>query len=309
MNHTELPVDASIAPIIELRDIRAVSIIAEERSITRAAVRLNIAQPALSRRIRAIEARLGVRLFQRTPTGVEPTTAGRVLLEQGGELIAASHRLLDAVRSSESPTAFLRVGTTTFGASVSKIRRAVARFQAEHPDVEMQPSTLGAVRQAAAVIAGELDIGFGSEPLSHDRIGCQLLLTEHIGGVLLADDHPLAARERISMADLEGLDAIMPSPQASPVTYQRMYEALARMGRRRPARVMVESPVEGLSLVAAGLAFGFGYDSFRKTPLDMLRLVPVEGLSIDLPIYVYSPRWSERPEIAAFVELLLADAA
>ncbi|MCU0635187.1 MAG: LysR family transcriptional regulator, partial [Gemmatimonadaceae bacterium] len=280
MSNSELSIDTSIAPVIELRDIRAVSIIAEERSITRAAVRLNIAQPALSRRIRAIEARLGVRLFQRTPTGVEPTNAGRVLLERGGELIAASHRLLEAVRSSETPASYLRVGMTTFGASVPRIRRAVARFQIEHPDVEMQPALVAPTRQGAAVIAGELDVGFGSEPLSHDRVGAQVLLTEHISGVLLADDHPLAAREKIGMSDLEGLDVIMPSPQSSPISYQRLHEALARMGRRRPARVMLDNPVEGLSLIAAGLAFGLGYDSLRKHPLDMLRLVPVEGMSI-----------------------------
>jgi DNA-binding transcriptional LysR family regulator len=300
-----MAVDASVAPVIELRDIRAVRIIAEERSITRAAVRLNIAQPALSRRIRAIETRLGVRLFQRTPTGVEPTAGGRVLLEQGGDLIEASHRLLDAVRSSGVRTRQLVIGTTTLGRSVPIIRKAVLQFQAMHPDIVIQANTVPSTRQGAAVVAGDLDIGFGTEPLSHDRVGAQLLLTEHSGGVLLADDHPLASRPEIQVSDLESLDLIMPSPQTNPITYQRIYEAFSRMGRRRPPRVMLENPVmEGLSLVAAGLAFGIGYDSLRRTPLESLRLVPVAGLSIEMPVYVYAPRWSEREEIAAFVELL-----
>jgi DNA-binding transcriptional LysR family regulator len=307
MTPTELAIDASVAPVIELRDIRAVRIIAEERSITRAAVRLNIAQPALSRRIRAIETRLGVRLFQRTPTGVEPTAGGKVLLEQGGELIEASHRLLDAVRSSGVRTRQLMIGTTTLGRSVSIIRKAVLRFQAAHPDVVIQSTSIPSTRQGLAVVAGELDIGFGTEPLSHERVGAQLLLTEHIGGVLLADDHPLAGRAEIQVSDLDSLDAIMPSAQTNPVTYQRVYEAFARMGRRRPPRVMVENPIEGLSLIAAGLAFGMGYDSLRRTPLESLRLVPVAGLSIEMPIYVYAPRWSEREEIAAFLDMLKSE--
>lgn len=307
MTSTEFAVDASVAPVIELRDIRAVRIIAEERSITRAAVRLNIAQPALSRRIRAIETRLGVRLFQRTPTGVEPTAGGRVLLEQGGDLIQASHRLLDAVRSSGVRTRQLVIGTTTLGRSVALIRKAVLRFQAAHPDIAIQANTVPSTRQGAAVVSGDLDIGFGTEPLSHDRVGAQLLLTEHVGGVLMADDHPLASRPEIQVIDLESLDIVMPSPQTNPITYQRIYEAFSRMGRRRPPRVMVEHPVEGLSLIAAGLAFGMGYDSLRRTPLESLRLVPVAGLSIEMPVYVYAPRWSERDEIAAFVDYLKAD--
>jgi DNA-binding transcriptional LysR family regulator len=307
MTHADFAVDASIAPVIELRDIRAVSIIAEERSITRAAVRLNIAQPALSRRIRAIETRLGVRLFQRTPTGVEPTSAGRVLLEQGSDLILASHRLLETVRAAGVHTRQLQIGTTAMGGSVARIRRAVLRFQAAHPDVVIQASPVPSVRQGAAVMAGDLDVGFGTEPLTHERVGAQLLLTEHVSGVLIANDHPLASRERITMSDLESLDAIMPSPQANPITYQRVYDAMARMGRKRPPRVMVEQAVEGLSLIAAGLAFGLGYDSLKGSPVSSMRLIPVEGLSIELPVYLYAPRWSEREEISAFVDLVLAE--
>jgi DNA-binding transcriptional LysR family regulator len=136
-----------------------------------------------------------------------------------------------------------------------------------------------------------------------------VVVTEQVTGALLADDHPLADRDMITLADLEGLDVIMPSAQVNPITYQRTYETLARLGRRRPPRVMVENPAEGLSLIAAGIAFGLGFESLRRNPLNMLRLVPVEGLAMPMPVYCYAPRWSEREFVPTFVQYVLEEAA
>ena len=95
----------------ELRLVRYFVAVAEERNFTRAAARLNMAQPPLSAAVRQLEAQLGVRLLERTSRQVELTAAGQLLLERGRELLATAENVFGAVRAVElEPAGLLKVG-------------------------------------------------------------------------------------------------------------------------------------------------------------------------------------------------------
>src|SRR4051812_34654299 len=84
--------------VLDLRLLRSFLAVHEERHLGRAAERLNLTQPALTRQMQALEARVGVQLLHRLPRGMEPTEAGKVLAAHGRRLLAESDRALDQTR-------------------------------------------------------------------------------------------------------------------------------------------------------------------------------------------------------------------
>src|SRR6267154_1338264 len=103
--------------LMELRHLRYCVAVAEERHMTRAAARLGIQQPPLTQQIRRLETELGIMLLRRLPRGVEPTEAGRVLLERARPILVQVEEALEAARS----TARGEAGRLTVGVTSSAV--------------------------------------------------------------------------------------------------------------------------------------------------------------------------------------------
>jgi DNA-binding transcriptional LysR family regulator len=142
----------------ELRLVRYWVAVAEEANITRAAERLHISQPALSAAIKQLEQQLGVALLDRSGRVVEVTDAGRVLLEQGRELLGVADRVFDAVRARDSAAVGrLRIGmspTARYGPG-PELLAALAR-EAPALMVYTSEDTTGALLRDVA--GGRLDL-------------------------------------------------------------------------------------------------------------------------------------------------------
>jgi DNA-binding transcriptional LysR family regulator len=186
---------------VDLRTLRYFVAVAEERHVGRAATRLFMTQPPLSRAIRQLEDELGVILFERTPKGVALTPAGTVLYEEAGTLLGHADRIRGRV-TARAGTATLTVGTLA-DAAERVGGRLVALFRARHPHVTIRVHESDLSDPTAGLRSGLVDVALTRTPFDDTGISMQVLRSVPVGVVVRADD-PLACRASVSSADLEG---------------------------------------------------------------------------------------------------------
>ncbi|MEO6713756.1 MAG: LysR substrate-binding domain-containing protein [Mycobacteriales bacterium] len=235
----------------DLRQVRYFVAVAEDLNFTRAAERLHMAQPPLSAAIRGLEEQLGVELLERTTREVKLTTAGRLLLERGRELLAQADALFDAVRAVEkAPTGRISIGvapTARFGLAPELF--AVCAAQA--PGVMLYPreDTTGALMRELR--QGRLDvvIGFCAPPddaLERER------LRDEPAVIHVADDHRLAGRDSVRLEDLADETFVVAGSPDSP-GYTRIVVELCRAAGFEPATAQDPYPDLGLQAVREGI--------------------------------------------------------
>ncbi len=183
---------------VELRHFRYFVAIAEDLSFTRAAARLNIAQPALSQQIRQLEQRLGTVLLVRAPR-VSLTPAGLALMAGARRALAHVHQATDTARRVGAGTrSALRVGLAS-SAALTAIPAVVKRFKAAHPAVDVRLREMHSAEQLDALRNGALDVAILREATTDPALASHELLREPL--VLLAPaKHPLARIRAIDLA-------------------------------------------------------------------------------------------------------------
>jgi DNA-binding transcriptional LysR family regulator len=256
----------------ELRQLRYFVAVAEEGSLTRAAARLHIAQQSLSQQIRTLEAQLGVTLFTRSSRGAELTDAGAVLLREARPVLAQAARAVEAVRQSGRGP--VRVG---FLSSVANyvMPPVVRTFRTRHPDVALHVEDVAIATLVSRLRAGELDAGL-TRPPQVDDLETEVVLREPVAAVL-PEEHPLAGRTEIELADLAD-DPWVLTPRASWPPWHRKYdEDFARAGFRPRVVQRGTSPQNLLALVAAGVGVTRLPLSARSLRDSGVAFVPLAG--------------------------------
>lgn len=138
--------------------IRALLTVIEEGSVNRAAVRLRITQPALSRQMQALEAEIGGKLLERETSGVKPTGLGHALVKSMRPLVSAcDSALADLRRQARGERSELRIGYL-ISAAQSVLTPALARLRQSHPDLKLKLHDMSPREQIDGLRAGELDV-------------------------------------------------------------------------------------------------------------------------------------------------------
>lgn len=184
---------------MDLRELRYFLAVAEERHVGRAASRLHMTQPPLSRAMRRLEDELGTALFDRTPKGVTLTPAGTALYDEAGALLRQADRVRDRV-SAAAGTATLAVGTLA-DAAEHVGDRLVPLFRARHPRVTVTVHESDLTDPTAGLRAGLVDVALTRTPFDTTGLTTRVLRTVPVGVVLRADD-PLATRPALTPDDL-----------------------------------------------------------------------------------------------------------
>ncbi|MFI6041704.1 LysR substrate-binding domain-containing protein [Nocardia sp. NPDC051321] len=184
---------------MDLRGLRYFVAVAEERHIGRAAARLRMTQPPLSRAMHHLEADLGVALFARTPTGVELTEAGQLLYTDARPLLQQAERMAARVRATAG-RATLTVGSLADTAELVGGRIASA-FRERHPTVSVRIHEADLGDPSAGLRAGLVDVALTRLPFEDNGLRSHALHAEPIGIVVRADD-PLAGKPAVRLADL-----------------------------------------------------------------------------------------------------------
>jgi LysR family transcriptional activator of glutamate synthase operon len=188
---------------MELRQLRYLVALDEERHFTRAATREHIAQPALSQQIRRLEEEVGLTLVDRTTRRVAMTYAGECLVGRARRILAE----VDAARAELEGLSGVHTGRVTVGAMHTMgpvdVSLALAIFHHRHPGVELTVREQSSEELAEMLRVDELDLAFLSvtERIESHGLGLQQLVSEELV-VILPRDHPLGHRRRLRMAEL-----------------------------------------------------------------------------------------------------------
>ncbi|MEU6553500.1 LysR substrate-binding domain-containing protein [Streptomyces sp. NPDC046915] len=184
---------------MELRTLRYFVAVAEELHFGRAAARLNMTQPPLSRAIRQLETDLGCELLLRSPAGVTLTPAGVRLHDEARILLARADQARDRVAAA-APT--LTLGTLADSAQQAGARLS-AVFRERHPTVRVRVREADLTDPTTGLRAGLVDVALTRAPFDDHGIAVRVLRSDPVGVILRVDD-PLAGNERLGVAELAG---------------------------------------------------------------------------------------------------------
>jgi DNA-binding transcriptional LysR family regulator len=195
---------------LDLRKLRYFVAVAEELSFIRAAERLHIAQPVLTRQIRVLEKELGVELFVRSTRGTALTPAGAELVDDARAILRSAMAVQRRVRHAARGGSRLTIGFMPGILPTETVRALRERF----PDLRVDVVRTSWDDQVEMVLDGRIDASFVRFPIRRRGLTVIPLYTEP-RVVVLPSTHPLAARESVSLAELGGLD-LLQDPQAVP---------------------------------------------------------------------------------------------
>ncbi len=237
--------------MLDMGQVRSFVAVASELNFSRAARRLNMTQPPLSRQIRLLEQKLDVVLFERNSRRVTLTPAGHAFLSEAQKLLALSDAAVTATRRAARGNAgtirIAFVGAATYGFLPNFIGMA----RASAPQIELELVQMETAEQLQAINAGDVDLGL-SRPLSGQHHLESLCVLREQMMLAIPRSHPLASRRRPAMPMLNGEPFIMFSPQA-----RYLHDKLTRlMAEQAITPRIVQSMTHSqaiLSLVSAGI--------------------------------------------------------
>src|SRR5271165_133542 len=206
---------------LDLRKLRYFAAVAEHQHFGRAAEQLHIAQPVLSRQIRALEHELGCTLFERTTRAVHLTPAGEALREDAPSVLAASTSATRRVHRAARGTRRLVIGFAP-GLSVSA---AVRAFEEKNPGIDVDMQRLNWFEQSEALRDGRVDAGYLRRPFNGDGLRCVSVGSEPTVACLPAT-HPLAARLSLTTADLSD-ESVLDTEIRRTTTVEEKFELVA----------------------------------------------------------------------------------
>jgi DNA-binding transcriptional LysR family regulator len=268
---------ASITPTTpELRLLRYFVAVAEELHFGRAAERLHIAQPSLSRAIRDLERMLGSDLLTRTKRSVRLTDAGRTLLEEAPRALAEVERVLEETRRvGRGEVGELRLGFLP-SATIELVPALVRASRAAFPGVRLQLLELLDDRQLDALQERRLDVGLLRTARRSDELAFEPLIRERLS-VAVAQDHPLARRKRIRFADLRDVPLILWPRREAPETFDAVIEACRAAGFSPRVVQEATSAYTIIGLVAAGVGVSVLASSYGARSGEDVRFIPIAG--------------------------------
>jgi DNA-binding transcriptional LysR family regulator len=276
---------------MDLRQLRYFVAVAEELHFTRAASRLLITTPSLSQQVKRLEHQLGVRLFDRSSTGVRLTSAGELLLPHARRTLAAAEELVEsAVRVAQGQTSALRLGFISYSLT-EPARRLLTEFARREPAVDLRLRQFEWDDPSAGLVDGSSDAALVRLPFT----GADRLATVEIGRdalvAVMAEDSPLAGEPRIAVSRLVEEPILETRIVSDPVFADHWF--LRRL--RGPSARVVPSTARTVDEWLGEIALGRGVDvvpeglvaAYRKPGLAF---VPVDDLEPSTLVLAWDPR-------------------
>jgi DNA-binding transcriptional LysR family regulator len=237
---------------VELRHVRYFIAVAEELNFTRAAEKLNVSQPPLSRQIKELEEEVGIQLFARDHRGVFLTPAGEIFLREARQLIAQAERAMESVRPfAKEEGGIIRVGLGA-GLSVTFAPIFLAhekRFSA----VDIRCKDILSGHQSHALRNQLIDIGIMRPPVEPQHLISEFLFQEGMF-VLLPRSSPLAKHKTLRLRDIANQTLLLQERHYSSGTYEKCV-AMFRNASLDPKIIQTDTGAHeeaGTMLVAAG---------------------------------------------------------
>jgi len=270
---------------MELRHLRYFIAVGEEQHFGRAANRLHVVQPALSRQVRDLERELGFLLFDRLPRGVRLSAAGTLFLNDVRRILQdVDEAKRRAERMALGQAGTLRIGIATAVSWHGLVVNAFREFRRRHPEVELVVHHLVSVQQVEAVVSDRLDAGLVAavtpwhKELEHRQFALDRMV------LAVPKGHPLTKRERIRLRDLRDTSFVWFHRWVNPSFHEQMMQACARGGLSAP-RIVQEATDRDtvLGLVQCRIGLAWVTESTRWHCPRGIVLLPVVDMSVKLP--------------------------
>ena len=286
---------------MELRHLRYFVAVAEELHFGRAAQRLHIQQPPLSRQIQDLEAELGFSLFERSRRRVELTPAGSALLGRTRQVFdALDVAIHDARSASEGESGRLVVGYPS-SLAYSGLTELLRAFHTRFPSVEISLRELPPADQIDGLKSGSLDVGFVRTSLDDPTLAAELVRRESLM-VVLPNDHRLAKQRIVPLKSLAP-EAFVMFPRARGPAFFDQLMALCGKAGFTPRIVQEAAQLDIVSLVAAGFGISIMPSSMRNFRRPGLTFRPIVGAP-QVELLVVWRHQNLSPALHNFVDLV-----
>jgi DNA-binding transcriptional LysR family regulator len=270
---------------MDIAELKAFVIVAETGSFSVAAERLFITQPAVSKRIAALETELGSPLFDRIGRSIQLTEAGTSLLPQSHEILA---RIGDLKRTASNLNDYVTGSlnmATSHHIGLHRLPPALRQFTQRYPDVELSLEFLASEVACDAVLAGRLEMAIVTLPKTADpQLSVMEVWTDPLY-LVTGLDHPLVQQKTVKAEQLVAYPAILPGPNT--VTRAEVVQALGVHANNLNVR-MTSNYLEVLKTLAS---IGLGWSALPKTMIDdSLSMVHVKKIEIKRRLGIVSHR-------------------
>src|SRR5580765_1078577 len=288
---------------MELRHLRYFVVVGEKQHYGRAAQRLRVAQPALSRQIQDLEEEIGFKLFDRMPRGVKISAAGKCFMEDARRILQQVNEPTErAKRVASGQSGTLRVGFVESISWHGVVPDSFRMFRERQSDAELQLKPMSSQEQIEAVRTGQLDAGFLFTISSIDRELAQLPVASLNLMLAAPKGHPLTKLKKLRLRDLSDAAFIWFPRRESPAYYDRLMHECFRGGLKSP-HIIQEAVNEAtiLSLVSCRLGVAFVSSATRWRCPESVVVLPVTDLNLPLPLALIWRKDSVSPLLAKFV--------
>jgi len=273
---------------MELRHLRYFVAVAEEEHMTRAAQRLNIHQPPLSKQIQALEEELGVQLFARSPRKITLTAAGKVFLGDARRVLAVAGEAVARVRQFDlGQEGSVRVGFTSSASLHLHTLMIIERFRADYPLVSLKIEE-GANHDLLYQVEQErLDVAFVRSPVNRYPSLSSQTLTQEEMVVALPARHRLTEQSEITIEELAGENLIVYRQANGSGIGDMLLTEFARKGLTPRVVDETQRIMAAINMAAAGFGIAVVPSSLQSLQLRTLTyrpLVPRGGFTVPLNI-------------------------
>ncbi|SNS83958.1 transcriptional regulator, LysR family [Geodermatophilus saharensis] len=286
---------------MDVQDLEVLIALADELHFGRAARRLQMTQPPLTKRVQKLERSLGVRLFERNRHGVRPT-------EEGAELLELARRALREVRRVELHARGLRngeSGTITVAAVGSAFYAALPALlepcRRRHPQIRLLVRELESAALVDALRDGDVDLGFVRPPVGPELDSWEVWREPLV--VAVASTSPLARSDRVGVEHLVGHSLVFFDRAIGPGYWDRVAELFASQDVPLEPAVTTDHVTTMLGLVALGEGISIVPSSAQNFQHVNVRFVGLDPPAL-LPLAVAVPRPPVRPTVRTFLATL-----
>ena len=291
------------ASMFDLNQLRCFVTVAEELHFGRAAARLNMTQPPLSRQIQVLEHIIDAPLLERTSRSVRLTPAGRSFLPEARRILKLAESASQVARRiAMGKTGSLKIGYTA-AAAYGFLPELIAACRARLPEVDFSLKEMVSGDQLEALASGQIDAGLLRPPVARPEFASRRVLAEPLLAAI-PRKHPLATRENLTIKDFDGQPFVMYSPYESRY-FHDLLVALFTQADMLPRYVQHVGQIHSiLAMVRAGLgvsivpaaAASLKISEVKLRPLKLRNAAPVE-------LFMVWRRDDENPLVPALVDI------
>ena len=293
---------------MDIEQLRSFLAVADELHFGRAAERLHVAQPPLSRTIKRLERELGTRLFDRNTRSVRLTSSGQALMDPAKEVLDALRRAETAVRSADHG----EVGTVRIAFAGVSTHRLVARLarvvRSQRPGIQLELSSQNFAQPAMKrLLAGETDLALGRWDVVPAEISAQVVMPDSLV-LAVPDTHPLAGARRLSIGQLVSEGFVSLPPHEGSVLPDRLRRLAHANGFVAEVVQVAPDTQTALALVSAEVGCHLTLSSVAENVTDPhVVFIPLNESTPSLDVHLRAAwrRADQNPALRAVLDELL----